>query len=132
MQGDYSTFLLGALAVMLLIAAIGDLRTREISNWLNAAIALLAIPFWFSIGLDPWPAMAIQLAAGAGVFLLFAILFQFGVMGGGDAAIQSATIASRSSSSGAKLSLCPCRISPCDPPCPRQSKLDTFQPRSCQ
>ncbi|HWH18636.1 MAG TPA: prepilin peptidase [Allosphingosinicella sp.] len=84
MQGDFSTFLLAALAVMLLIAAFGDLRTREISNWLNGAIALTAIPFWFSIGLPVWPDMALQVGVAFGLFLLFALLFQVGAMGGGD------------------------------------------------
>jgi prepilin peptidase CpaA len=84
MQGNVSTLLIAALAVLLLIAATGDLRRREISNRLNGAIALLAIPFWFSSGLSPWPDMALQLALALGVFVLFALLFQLGAMGGGD------------------------------------------------
>jgi prepilin peptidase CpaA len=90
MQGDISTFLIGALAIMLLVAAIGDLRTREISNVLNSAIALLAIPFWFSLGLDPWPGMALQVGVALGVFLVFALLFHFGMMGGGDVKLLAA------------------------------------------
>jgi prepilin peptidase CpaA len=84
MQGHFSTVFLGILALMLAFAAIGDLRSREISNWLNGAIALLAIPFWWSVGLSPWPDMAVQLGVALGVFALFALLFNFGVMGGGD------------------------------------------------
>ena len=90
MQGDISTFLIGALAIMLLVAAIGDLRTREISNVLNGVIALLAIPFWFSLGLDPWPGMALQVGVALGVFLVFALLFHFGMMGGGDVKLLAA------------------------------------------
>jgi prepilin peptidase CpaA len=90
MQGDISTFLIGALAIMLLVAAVGDLRTREISNVLNGAIALLAVPFWFSLGLDPWPGMALQAAVALGVFLVFALLFHFGMMGGGDVKLLAA------------------------------------------
>lgn len=84
MQGDSSTFLMALLGLLLLVAAVGDLRSRQIPNWLNGAIALLAVPFWFSMGLSVWPDMAIQLGLGAGMFVLFAILFHFGAMGGGD------------------------------------------------
>lgn len=84
MEDYFSMALLGALALMLLVAAVGDLRRREISNGLNGAIALLAIPFWFSMGLSPWPEMALQIGVALGVFLFFALLFNFGFMGGGD------------------------------------------------
>lgn len=90
MQGDFSLILIGALAVLLLIAAVGDLRSREIPNWLNAGIALLAIPFWWSLGLAIWPDIAIQVAVAAAVFLLFALLFYLGAMGGGDVKLVAA------------------------------------------
>ena len=90
MDWNFTTFLIGLLALMLLVAAIGDLRTREISNWLNAGIALLAIPFWWSIGLSVWPDVALQLAVAAGIFLFFALLFHFGAMGGGDVKMVAA------------------------------------------
>jgi prepilin peptidase CpaA len=80
----YPTLLVGLLALLLVAAAISDLRSRSIANWLNAAIALGAIPFWFAIGLDPWPAMAIQLGLALATFALFAIFFALGAMGGGD------------------------------------------------
>ena len=81
--GSPALFLV-ALAALLLAAAVGDLRRREISNWLNGAIALLAIPYWFASGLSPWPDMALQLGVAAFLFGIFALLFQFGWMGGGD------------------------------------------------
>jgi len=84
MQGFFPTLFLGLLAVMLAAAAVGDLRSREIPNWLNAAIALLALPFWLSTGLSVWPDMAVHAGVAAGVFALFALLFHFGLMGGGD------------------------------------------------
>lgn len=84
MQGTFSIFCLGILAVLLLVAAAGDIRHRLIPNWLNGAIALLAIPYWVSLGLDPWPVMAIQIGVALAVFLFFALLFNFGFMGGGD------------------------------------------------
>ena len=84
MQGSLSTVFLGILASMLALAAVGDLRRREIPNWLNGAIGLLAVPFWWSLGLSPWPDMAVQFGIALGVFALFALLFNFGFMGGGD------------------------------------------------
>jgi prepilin peptidase CpaA len=90
MQGGLSWLLIGLLAAALLLAAIGDWRSREIPNWLNAGIALLAIPFWWSTGLGLWPGVALQLALGVGVFALFAIAFRFGAMGGGDVKMLAA------------------------------------------
>ena len=76
--------LLGLLVLILVSAGIEDARIREISNWKNAAIALLALPWWFAMGLEPWPDMAIQLGLAIAVFALFAAAFHFGMMGGGD------------------------------------------------
>ncbi|WP_447762820.1 A24 family peptidase [Sphingopyxis panaciterrae] len=72
------------LAVLMIAAAVSDLRSRMISNNLNAAMALLAIPFWIAIGLPVWPDVPIQFGAAFAVFLLFAGLFAIGAMGGGD------------------------------------------------
>jgi prepilin peptidase CpaA len=78
------------LAAMLVIAAATDIRSRIISNRLNAAIALLAPLYWWSAGLSPWPDMAIQLGLGLGVLILFAALFAAGMMGGGDVKMLAA------------------------------------------
>ncbi len=84
-MGEFApVILLGLLVLILVSAGIEDARIREISNWKNAAIALLALPWWFAMGLSPWPDMAIQLGIAVGVFALFAAAFQFGMMGGGD------------------------------------------------
>ncbi|KQN93987.1 peptidase [Sphingomonas sp. Leaf231] len=74
----------GVMGGLLLSAGIQDVRTREIANAKNAAIALLAPLWWLAIGLDPWPGMAIQLAVAAMVFALFVGAFALGQMGGGD------------------------------------------------
>ena len=90
MQGGLSWLFIALLAAALLAAAVGDWRTRTIPNRLNAGIALLAIPFWWSIGLDLWPGVALQLALGGAVFALFAVAFHFGAMGGGDVKMAAA------------------------------------------
>ena len=90
MQTVLSWILLGALALMLIAAAWSDIRSRTISNKLNLAIALLAIPFWWAAGLSFWPDMALQMAVAASVFALFALAFALGAMGGGDVKMAAA------------------------------------------
>ncbi|MBW4331495.1 prepilin peptidase [Stakelama sp. CBK3Z-3] len=82
--------LLTILVVLLVSAGIEDVRHREIANWKNAAIALLAPLWWVAIGLPLWPGMALQFALGLGVLLLFAIAFALGQMGGGDVKLLGA------------------------------------------
>jgi prepilin peptidase CpaA len=72
------------LAGLLVAAGVEDVRSREIANAKNLAIALLAPAWWWAAGLDPWPDMAIQLALGVATLALFAGLFALGAMGGGD------------------------------------------------
>lgn len=79
-----NALMLGALALLLVSAGIQDARTREIANWKNAAIALLAPLWWWANGLPLWPDLAIQIGVAACVFGLFCIAFYFGWMGGGD------------------------------------------------
>ncbi|MEI9849547.1 MAG: prepilin peptidase [Sphingomonas sp.] len=79
-----ATFLLVALALLLVSAGIEDARRREIADWKNAAIALLAPLWWWANGLSLWPDMAIQLGVAVAVFALFAGAFALGQMGGGD------------------------------------------------
>lgn len=79
-----NALMLGALALLLVSAGIEDARTREIANWKNAAILLLAPLWWWANGLSPWPDMAIQFGLAAIVFALFCGAFAMGWMGGGD------------------------------------------------
>lgn len=76
--------LLIALAIALVFAAVSDLRSRRIANWLNAAIALGAPVFWWASGLALWPDVAIQLGVALAAFAVLAGLFALRLMGGGD------------------------------------------------
>lgn len=76
--------LLMTLGGLLLAGGIEDARTREIANAKNAAIALLAPLWWWSIGLPLWPDVAIQILLAAIVFAVFVGAFAAGWMGGGD------------------------------------------------
>jgi prepilin peptidase CpaA len=84
MGNVYASFLLGALALLLVWAGIEDARTREIANWKTALIAALAPFWWVANGLPVWPDMAIQLGVACFVFGFFAGAFALGQMGGGD------------------------------------------------
>jgi prepilin peptidase CpaA len=90
MEDALSWILLGLLVLMLVAASVEDLRSRTIANGLNIAIALLAIPFWWSTGLALWPDVAIQVGVATLVFALFAAAFAFGAMGGGDVKLLGA------------------------------------------
>jgi prepilin peptidase CpaA len=81
--GILSYVLGGALVLILLSAGIEDARTREIANWKNAAIALVAPAWWWMQGYG-WVDVAWQIGIAIGVFALFVGAFHFGWMGGGD------------------------------------------------
>jgi prepilin peptidase CpaA len=85
-----SFLLLGALAILLVVAAVIDVRTFTISNRLNIAVALLAPLYWLAVGLPLWPDAAIQAGVSVGVFLLLAGAFYIGMMGGGDVKLAAA------------------------------------------
>ncbi|HUE78835.1 MAG TPA: prepilin peptidase [Sphingomicrobium sp.] len=82
--------MLGLLAILLVVAAVVDVRTLTISNSLNLTVALLAPLYWLAIALPLWPNAAIQLGVGAGVFALLAGAFYAGMMGGGDVKLAAA------------------------------------------
>jgi prepilin peptidase CpaA len=89
-NATFTDLLLLALAAILVVAAVVDVRTFTISNRLNLTVALLAPVYWDSVALSPWPGIAVQLAAGATVFLLLAGAFYAGMMGGGDVKLAAA------------------------------------------
>ena len=81
--------LLAGLATALLLAALTDLRRREIDNGLNGAIALAAPLYWLASGLD-WVGVAFQLGLMAITFLIACVLFAARQMGGGDVKLLTA------------------------------------------
>lgn len=80
----FAATLLVALGLLLVSAGIEDARTRQIANWKNAAIALMAPLWWLALGLPLWPGVALQLGVAALVFAFFVGAFALGQMGGGD------------------------------------------------
>ena len=86
----FTEFLLVVLAIILVVAAVIDVRTFTISNRLNATVALLAPLYWWSISLPYWPDAAIQIGVAAAVFAMLAVTFYLGMMGGGDVKLAAA------------------------------------------
>ena len=82
--------LLIALAIALLFAAFTDIRSRQISNRLNIAIALGAPLFWWASGLSLWPEIAMQIGVAVAAFAVLAGMFALGMMGGGDVKLLTA------------------------------------------
>lgn len=82
--------LLIALAIALLFAAFTDIRRRQIDNWLNAAIIVVAPLWWWASGMSLWPDVAIQLGVALAAFAVLAGLFALGAMGGGDVKLLTA------------------------------------------
>jgi prepilin peptidase CpaA len=87
---EFRYLLLGCLAIALLVAAVTDIRRRQIDNWLNAAIAATAPLFWWASGLALWPDVAWQLGVAAVTFAALAVLFAIRAMGGGDVKLLTA------------------------------------------
>jgi prepilin peptidase CpaA len=91
MLSDYLHYaLLIALAIALVTAAITDLRSRRIANWLTGGVALGAPLFWWASGLSLWPGVALQFAVALAAFAILAVLFALRAMGGGDVKLLTA------------------------------------------
>jgi prepilin peptidase CpaA len=90
MNGGLSSTLILLLAAGLAVAVVTDWRSREIPNWLNAAIALGAIPFWWATGEALWPGVALHVGVALAVFAAFTLAFVIGQMGGGDVKLLGA------------------------------------------
>ena len=81
-------------AAVLVIAAISDIRSRRIPNILSIIICGLFAIFAATQMLDgaDWlDALVYPTAVGVAVFVLGAILFALGMMGGGDVKLMGAT-----------------------------------------
>jgi len=74
--------------LLLIVAAIGDVRRYQISNWLCLALAAL-YPLHVLASAQP-VAWHYGLATGAAAFAVGFVLFRLGLMGGGDGKLLAA------------------------------------------
>ncbi|MFT4027157.1 MAG: prepilin peptidase [Novosphingobium sp.] len=91
MQDSYFSYgLLCALAIALLVAAFTDIRSRHISNKLNAAIALCAPLFWL-VSPDFVPMDIVwRIGVALATLVITAGFFAMRWMGGGDVKLLTA------------------------------------------
>ncbi|MEO5640826.1 MAG: prepilin peptidase [Sphingomicrobium sp.] len=88
----FTDLLVAVLALLLLVAAVIDIRTFTISNTLVLAVALLAPLFWWASGVPLWPDVGYRLAIALAVFAALAATFYLGMMGGGDVKLAAALV----------------------------------------
>lgn len=84
--------LTGLLVLLLLVAAVIDMRTFTISNRLVIAVAVLAPLFWWAAGVPMWPDAAWRIGVSLAVFVGAALTFYMGMMGGGDVKLAAALV----------------------------------------
>lgn len=82
-------FLVAAVPVALAVAAISDLMTMRIPNWISLGLVCLFIPAALLAGLD-WQSIGWAVLAALVVFVVCFALFAANVMGGGDAKLLTA------------------------------------------
>ena len=82
--------LLAPFPALMAFAAVSDLLTMRIPNWLSLALVAAFAAFSLAGGL-PWQAALMHVAAAAFVLVVCFTLFAFGWIGGGDAKLAAAT-----------------------------------------
>ncbi|MGH6955620.1 MAG: prepilin peptidase [Caulobacteraceae bacterium] len=80
---------LALFAALVIAAAVKDLASFTIPNWISAALALAFLPAAFMLGMAPM-SVVISLGVGVGVLVLAAGMFALGWIGGGDAKLMAA------------------------------------------
>ena len=81
-----SLVLIALFSVLVVVAAVSDLRRYLIPNWIPAAIALLWCVWALVVPVDP----VASLIVGVGVFAAGTVLFAFRAFGGGDVKLLAA------------------------------------------
>ena len=77
------------LPTLMIVAAMTDVTSFRIPNWLTGLIATLFFPMALSTGM-PLTEFIWHVAAGLGLFFLGYALFAFGLFGGGDSKLMAA------------------------------------------
>jgi prepilin peptidase CpaA len=78
------TIVLGLFAALVIGAAVRDLATFTIPNWISLALALAFAPAALLMGAS-LPDIGVSLAVGVGMLVVGAAMFALGWIGGGDA-----------------------------------------------
>lgn len=86
-----AAFLALALPALVIAAAVKDLTTFTIPNWISLALVAAFLPAALTAGL-PLPAIGLHLAVGFGALLMGMGLFALRWIGGGDAKLMAAAV----------------------------------------
>ena len=86
----FTEILLVGIAALLVAAAVLDLKSRRIPNWLCVAVAVMAPLFWWATGIHFYPDALARVGVAMLIFLLYFGLFCLGAMGGGDVKLGTA------------------------------------------
>jgi prepilin peptidase CpaA len=90
MNGGFTQILATILAALLVWAAVVDLRTRTIPDWLSIAVAAMAPLFWWATGIAFYPDAVERICGALLIFAVFFGMFWMGGMGGGDVKLGTA------------------------------------------
>jgi prepilin peptidase CpaA len=81
---------LGVFAVLVIAAALKDLASYTIPNWISVALTLAFAPAALAVGVS-LASVGLAYAVGVGVLMLAAGMFALGWIGGGDAKLMAAS-----------------------------------------
>ncbi len=84
-----SLLILGVFPALVIIAALQDVTSYTIPNWISVALALVFVPTALLLGV-PTAALMTHLGIGVIALLLGMIMFALGWIGGGDAKLFAA------------------------------------------
>jgi prepilin peptidase CpaA len=76
-------------AALVVAAALKDLTTYNIPNWISATLAVLFIPAALAVGASPMQ-IGLALALGVGMLAAGVVMFMLRWLGGGDAKLMAA------------------------------------------
>ena len=90
MNGEFTQILAAILAGLLVWAAVVDLRTRTIPDWVSIAVVAMAPLFWWAESVAFYPDAVERICAAILIFVIFFGMFWLGGMGGGDVKLGTA------------------------------------------
>ncbi|RFC41465.1 MAG: prepilin peptidase CpaA [Verrucomicrobia bacterium] len=84
------TLLMLAFPALVIVAALKDLTSFTIPNWISLALAAAFVPAALT-GAMPWPEFGLHWAVGLGALVAGMVMFALGWIGGGDAKLFAAS-----------------------------------------
>jgi prepilin peptidase CpaA len=83
------SLLIAVFAGLVVIAAVRDLTTYTIPNWISGALAAAFVPAALACGAN-WPTIGLSALIGVGMLVVGIVLFALRWIGGGDAKLMAA------------------------------------------